>query len=121
MSFDMNPEDDYPHGECRHEIHRLIQENAAIRELMNTYNLGGWTDAIGPMKRALEAEAKLQAVREYCQRWALPGVDVGKHGACNRVLELLNDAAPDKCQCGEPIIQDSCPRCGTWHDLAGRR
>lgn len=25
------------------------------------------------------------------------------------------------CQCGEPINQDSCPKCGTWHDLHGRR
>jgi multidrug resistance efflux pump len=29
-------------------------ELAAVRELMNVYNLGGWTDAIGPMKRALQ-------------------------------------------------------------------
>ncbi len=33
------------------------RNEAAIRELMNVYNLGGWTDAEGPMKRALAAEA----------------------------------------------------------------
>jgi hypothetical protein len=32
---------------------------AAVRELMNAYNLGGWTDAVEPMKRALRAEAEL--------------------------------------------------------------
>lgn len=31
MSFDMNPEDDDPHGECRHEIQRLQGVIAAIR------------------------------------------------------------------------------------------
>lgn len=25
------------------------------------------------------------------------------------------------CYCGTPITQDSCPKCGTWHDLEGRR
>jgi hypothetical protein len=30
---------------------------AAVRELMNVHNLGGWTDALGPMKRAIAAEA----------------------------------------------------------------
>lgn len=33
----------------------------AIRELMNCHNLGGWTDAVGPMRRALKAEAALAA------------------------------------------------------------
>lgn len=34
----------------------------AVRELMNVYNLGGWTDAVAPMKRALLAEKALQAI-----------------------------------------------------------
>jgi hypothetical protein len=41
------------------------QELSAVRELMNTYNLGGWTDAVGPMQRALAAEAEL-AQRGHC-------------------------------------------------------
>ena len=36
---------------------------AAVRELMNVYNLGGWTDSVGPMKRALQAEAELAALK----------------------------------------------------------
>lgn len=44
-------------------IKRLEQELAAVRELMNVYNLGGWTDAVEPMKRALAAEAR-EALRE---------------------------------------------------------
>ncbi len=43
-------------------------ELAAVRELMNVYNLGGWTDAIGPMQRALAAEAKLSAASEHAKR-----------------------------------------------------
>ena len=43
-------------------------ELAAVRELMNIYNLGGWTDAIGPMQRALAAEAKLSAANEHAKR-----------------------------------------------------
>lgn len=44
-------------GKCE----RLEDELAAVRELMNNYNLGGWTDALGPMQRALQAEAELAA------------------------------------------------------------
>ncbi len=40
----------------------LKEENEAIRALMNSYNLGGWTDAIEPMKRALEAESHEEKV-----------------------------------------------------------
>lgn len=35
------------------------RDEQAIRVLMNSYNLGGWTDALQPMKRALEAEHQL--------------------------------------------------------------
>ena len=54
--FDEEPDAD-PHGECAAEIHRLqaqvealTAENAQIRELMNLYNLGGWTDSLTLMK-----------------------------------------------------------------------
>ena len=43
--------------------HKNDAELEAITELMNIYNLGGWTDAIAPMKRALKAEADLEASR----------------------------------------------------------
>jgi hypothetical protein len=33
----------------------------------------------------------------------------------------LVTAVDSVCYCGEPIRQDSCPKCGTWHDLAVRR
>lgn len=36
MSFDMNPEDEDPHGECRHEIHTLQGVIAAIRAKLET-------------------------------------------------------------------------------------
>ena len=45
--------------EAAEEIDRLNAELAAIRALMNCYNIGGWTDAIEPMKRAETAEAEL--------------------------------------------------------------
>lgn len=31
------------------------------------------------------------------------------------------DNGTELCDCGFPITQDSCPKCGTWHDLYGRR
>jgi hypothetical protein len=39
----------------------LLAERDALRELMNVYNLGGWTDAVAPMERALAAEAERDA------------------------------------------------------------
>ena len=42
-------------------------ELAAVRALMDTYNVGGWTDAIEPMKRALAAEAACAQMREALQ------------------------------------------------------
>ena len=34
MSFEFNPEDDDPHGECRHEIHRLKMLVQSARHLL---------------------------------------------------------------------------------------
>jgi hypothetical protein len=44
------------------------RNEVAIRELMNMHNLGGWTDALGPMKRALEAERELSEARAEVER-----------------------------------------------------
>lgn len=44
-------------------------EIAAIRELMNCYNLGGWTDAESAMKRALAAEAEIAELRADAERY----------------------------------------------------
>lgn len=35
MSFDMNPADEDPHGECRSEIHRLTKESDILRGMMS--------------------------------------------------------------------------------------
>ena len=48
----------------RARVANLEAENAAIRALMDCYNLGGWTDAIAPMNRALAAEAERDRLRE---------------------------------------------------------
>ena len=42
----------------RERVRELKSENSAIRTLMGCYNIGGWTDAIKPMKRAEKAEAE---------------------------------------------------------------
>ena len=34
MSFDMNPLDEDPHGECRFEIERLTAENEELRRVL---------------------------------------------------------------------------------------
>lgn len=48
---------------------RAEADAAAVRELMNVYNLGGWTDAVGPMKRAQAAEALAESYRKDAERW----------------------------------------------------
>ena len=54
------------------ELAKVKADEAAIRELMNVYNLGGWTDALEPMKRALKAE---ELLRVALARLALKGDD----------------------------------------------
>jgi hypothetical protein len=51
------------------EVKAWEAERDAIRELMNCYNLGGWTDALGPMKRALKAEAERDALKQSINRF----------------------------------------------------
>jgi hypothetical protein len=46
------------------EIERLRAELTAVRELMNCYNLGGWTDALAPMERAIKAERELTKLKQ---------------------------------------------------------
>ena len=46
------------------EVETLRQENSAIHALMNSYNTGGWTDSIEPMKRALKAEKEVEQLKE---------------------------------------------------------
>ena len=48
-------------------ITTLLAERDALRELMNVYNLGGWTDAVAPMKRALAAESALAAMTQRAE------------------------------------------------------
>lgn len=62
---------------------RAEADSAAVRELMNAYNLGGWTDAIGPMKRALKAEAERDAAVK-------DGANL--RGECSVLADILRDA-----------------------------
>lgn len=48
----------------------LANELAAVRELLNLYNLGGWTDAVAPMKRALAAEQERDDLKHDVERQA---------------------------------------------------
>ena len=47
----------------RQDLAAARADAGAIRELMNCYNVGGWTDAKGPIHRALVAEKELAATR----------------------------------------------------------
>lgn len=53
---------------ARAELARVQAELAAVRALMDCYNLGGWTDALAPMQRALAAETELAKLRERFER-----------------------------------------------------
>lgn len=77
--FDEEPDAD-PHGECAAEIHRLqaqvealTAENAQIRELMNLYNLGGWTDSLTLMQ---ERDNLINLLENSWQGW-FPAVHDG--------------------------------------------
>lgn len=50
--------------ELRQQLAEAQSENKAIRELMNSYNLGGWTHAIPVMERAQKAERQLAEALE---------------------------------------------------------
>lgn len=55
MSFDMPQEDDDPHGECRHEIHRLQAENDRLRQWSNRQHdeietLNGYADSVEALR-----------------------------------------------------------------------
>lgn len=55
-------------GKAERERDAFRADAAAFRALMDTYNLGGWTDAAGPMRRALEVEAENAALRAEVAR-----------------------------------------------------
>lgn len=83
----------------RAALAELQVENAAIRELMAVYNLGGWTDALGPMQRALKAEAKNKQLRAAAERWQTV-CDLMTYESCGPVLgwtlgELLPGDDPE--------------------------
>ena len=61
---------------------------AAVRELMNVYNLGGWTDSVGPMKRALQAEAALAALKADVMSLS--------HPVCQQLLKVCQQLLKDK-------------------------
>ena len=56
------------YAKLERELAETKADAAAVRELMNVYNLGGWTDAVGPMKRALKAEADLETLGDELER-----------------------------------------------------
>jgi hypothetical protein len=39
----------------------------------------------------------------------------------HRLAQYKKSHGVENCQCGLPITQDSCPKCGVWHDIYGRR
>lgn len=61
------------------------RETEAIRTLMNAHNLGGWTDALAPMRRALAAEAEVKSVRD-----ALDECDLIPHGSLADRIRMLD-------------------------------
>ena len=81
---------------------------SAVRELMNVHNLGGWTDAVAPMKRALAAEARIAELERDAARI--------KQAALNHVHPWLRDelaAAIDAAMANErpaPAPESDAPR-----------
>jgi hypothetical protein len=78
---------------------------AAVRALMNCYNLGGWTDALEPMKRALAAEAqtvelreKLEAYSEQQERDPAGNIMAYRCGLCDAGA-IPGEAVPHTAEC----------------------
>jgi len=45
----------------------------------------------------------------------------GRINSIEQALAELPEGMAPRCSCGARIRQDSCGKCGTWHDLYGRR
>lgn len=53
----------------RRERDEALRNEAAIRELMNCYNAGGWTDSIAVIRERDEARAEAEALRADAERY----------------------------------------------------
>lgn len=56
----------------------MTTERDVLRELLNVYNVGGWTDAVAPMQRALKAETErdeADTALAACQSQAAAKID----------------------------------------------
>jgi hypothetical protein len=99
MSFDMNPADEDPHGECRYEIQRLQNEN---RLLKNTFGPPGspcpWKDTGELVDEVAALRARVTELLGVCR--ALPldceftdAADFKDHaGAFTGAMELARAA-----------------------------
>ena len=77
------------------EIERLKAENAAIRTLMDCYNVGGWTDSLTLIQERDKCKAALRVALDAMELH-FDG-DIGEHSSSNspwdRALDLLDSAA----------------------------
>lgn len=80
----------------REQVAAKDADIAAIRELMNVYNLGGWTDAIAPMKRALAAEADNAALREQVEAFRREQIARSKIDPVTRLHNLCDHLADQR-------------------------
>ena len=80
---------------------QLRDENAAIRTLMNTYNLGGWTDSISVLQRAERAEAErddaISIIRAMNEEMILAGYSRGDRNVTLANIRMMkNDLAHER-------------------------
>lgn len=69
-------------------IESLATENAAIRALMDIYNLGGWTDSLSLLERAERAEAERDALLQTLREIA-DADNMSIDGACAHARHTL--------------------------------
>lgn len=102
------------------ECKELRASAGAIRELMNCYNLGGWTDAESAMKRALAAESEVADMKhdmerlydslnkEASARIEAESANAAVREACARVCDEL---AAEHDELGGDAMSNGCQQC----------
>lgn len=106
----LSPESNAEALALREALREAQASEAAIRELMNCYNLGGWTDAEAAMKRALAAESRLasagvdaleeavKVVRAACVACRGSGAWLGEECQyCARPIAAIRALKPGQC------------------------
>lgn len=121
-----------PEWKIRAVVDNLRADVAALRDLLNIYNVGGWTDALAPMQRALKAEAEIarltgerDALREKVRGWATALNEQPLTVSQQRIIRLMCEAPMTDAlhRCEDELLQvtKAYAQCAEQRDTALRQ